>query len=294
MATALIGAPSSAGARRTGQDRAPAVLRSRGLVPALRDAGVDLEDRGDIAGDVFVPDPAHPRRQNLDRVLAVARRTADAVEGALRDRKRPLVLGGDCTVALGAVAGALRRQERLGLVYFDGDVDLNTPETSPSGIFDGMVLTHILGRGEERLAAFGPRRPLLPEEAIVLFGYNLAAGFIDPPELAALEGSRMARFPLETIRGDAVAAAQAALGGLRGRAGAFLVHFDVDVMDFPAADLPHPAGLDPDAAFAALRVLAGDPACIGALVTEFNPDRDPDGVHADRLVRGLAAAFGVS
>jgi arginase len=288
---ALIGAPSSAGARRIGQDRAPAVLRARGLAAALRAAGVDLEDRGDLPGFVFTPDPDHPHRQNLDPVIAMALRTADAFERALADARRPLVLGGDCTLTLGAIAGALRRHPRLGLVYFDGDLDLNTPDTTPSGIFDGMVMTHILGRGESRLAALGGKPLLLREEAVVLFGYNRGAGFIDPPEIAAVESSRLLRFPLEAIRPDAPAAARDALGRLRSVADAILVHFDVDVMEFPAADLPHPHGLDPDAAFEALRLFVNDPACIGVVVTEFNPDHDPDGVHADRLIRGLAAAF---
>ena len=293
MTIALIGAPSSAGARRTGQDRAPAVLRSRGLVAALRATGVDLEDRGDLPGIGFAPDPVHPRRQNLDRVVEMALRTAGAVELALADARMPLVLGGDCTLTLGALAGALRRQPRLGLVYFDGDVDLNTPDTTPSGIFDGMVMTHVLGRGEDRLAGLDGRRPLLREQAIVLFGYNVGSGWIDPPELAAAEASRMARFPLEAIRDRAVEAAAEALRRLRREADAILVHFDVDVMDIPAADVPHPGALDPDAAFAALRAFVTDPACIGAVVTEFNPDHDPGGAHADRLVRGLATAFAV-
>ena len=63
-------------------------------------------------------------------------------------------------------------------------------------------------------------------------------------------------------------------------------------MDFPAADLPHPNALDPESAFAALRVFVASPRCAGVVVTEFNVERDPDGAHAGRLVDGLVEAFG--
>lgn len=66
---ALIGVPSSAGARRTGQERAPAALRAAGLLEKLRAAGLDIEDHGDLPTVTFHPDPEHPRQQNLALVV---------------------------------------------------------------------------------------------------------------------------------------------------------------------------------------------------------------------------------
>jgi arginase len=289
---ALIGVPSSAGARRTGQEGAPAAMRAAGLLEELRARGLDVADRGDLPSVSYRPDPEHPRQQNLDLVVDVARRVADAVDLAVAGHRLPLVLGGDCSLSLGVIAGLLRHRPRLGLFYFDGDVDLETPETTPSGVFDGMVMAHILGRGAPQLAGIGPRRPLLAEEDIVLFGYNVDSGWIDPPELDALERSRMWKYPVSRLRADAVAAARDALTHLDRRSDGFLVHFDVDVMDYPAADVPHPRALDSDAAFAALRVVVAAPGCAGVVVTEHNAERDPDNTHAARLVRGLADALG--
>src|SRR5262245_58055037 len=79
----LLGVPSSAGARRTGQEGAPAALRAAGLVERLRAKGLDVADLGDQPSVVFRPDPAHPLRQNLDLVVDVARRLADRVDRAL-------------------------------------------------------------------------------------------------------------------------------------------------------------------------------------------------------------------
>ena len=288
---ALIGVPSSAGARRTGQERAPAALRAAGLSERLRENGLDVTDMGDQPTISFRPDPRHPGMQNLDLVLEVLRETAMRIDQAVGAQQVPLVLGGDCTVSLGVISGLLRHHSRLGLLYFDADLDLNTPETTPSGAFDGMVLAHALGRGAPPLADVGPRRPMLSEEDIALFGYDVGSGWIDPPELEVLDRSSMWKFPLADVRTDTIGAATRALHRLEERSDAFVVHFDVDVMDFPAVDVPHPDGLDPESAFAALAILVAAPKCAAIVVTELNADLDTDGIHARRLVRGLAEAL---
>jgi arginase len=176
-------------------------------------------------------------------------------------------------------------------VYFDADLDLNTPETTPSGVFDGMVLAHVLGGGHPELAGVGPRQPMLSEEDIVLFGYDVESGWIDPYELEVLARSRMSKYPLAVVRDDPVNSARAALHELDSQADALLIHFDVDVTDLPAVDAHHPGGLDAISAFAALGVFAEAPACAGVVVTEFNAELDPDGSCAARLVDGLVGAL---
>ena len=287
----LIGVPSSAGARRTGQEGAPAAYRAAGLLEKLRARGLEVEDEGDSPPVSYRPDPQHPRRQNVGLVAEVARLTADRVERAVAGGRVPLVLGGDCTVGLGVVAGLRRRHPRLGLLYFDGDVDLNTPETTPSGIFDGMVVAHLLGRGVPELAGLGPRTPLLSEEDVVLFGYDEGSGSFDPPELEVLERSRIAKYPLACVRLDPGAAAKDALASLQTGAGAFVLHFDVDVTNLAAADVHHPGGLDLGTAFGALKVFIASPACAAVVVTEFNAAKDTDGADAARVVEGLVGSF---
>jgi arginase len=289
---AIIGVPSSAGARRTGQERAPAAFRAAGILDRLRARGLDVTDLGDLPTASFRPDPAHPRQQNLALVAEVTGQVANRVDRALASHQWPLLLGGDCSLTVGVVSGLIRHHPRLGLIYFDGDVDLETPETTPSGAFDGMVMAHILGRGVPELAGVGPRVPLLSEQDVVLFGYDVESGWTDPPELDFLERSALSKFPLGRIRADAAGAAREVLHHLEGRSDAFLVHFDVDVMNFPAVDVPHPRGLDMAEAFAALRIFVGSPKCAGIVVTELNAELDPDGSLTERLVHGLVEALG--
>jgi arginase len=294
---AVIGVPSSAGARRTGQDLAPRSFRDAGLIKNLKEQGLEIVDLGDLDHVVFRPDTTQPKQQNLDLVCATARRVATRVAEAIKTNERIIILGGDCTITIGVIAGMIEHHSNLGLMYFDGDVDLNTPETTTSGIFDGMVVSHIRGDGAEALARVGSRYPLLSEECIVLFGYNPEAGGIDPPEAERLEELSAARYPIADIRGRVVESAIAARSVLEERADQLLVHFDVDVIDskdFPAADVLHHQGLSFDEAMAALSVFAGSPKFAGLVVTEFNSERDKDGSLAVRLVDGIVKVLGES
>ncbi len=188
----------------------------------------------------------------------------------------------------------VRSFPNLGLVYFDGDVDLHTPADTVSGILDGMVLAHILGQGAHELARIGHRHPLLQEERILLFGYNPGAGWLDPIEQERLEGCSMLKYPVAEVRGQAEQAARQALAQLEDRAEPLLVHFDVDVIDFrdfPVADVPHEGGLSFGETIEALPVFVSSRTFAGLVVTEFNAERDPDGTQAQRLVHALAHAL---
>ena len=291
----IIDVPSSAGARRTGQERAPQAFRQAGFIEHLQSAGLEVIDFGDLPEVPFRPDQQHPKAQNLQLVVDVAKRVANQVEGAVRDNALPIVLGGDCTIALGVVAGLISHAPNLGLMYFDGDLDLNTPETTLSGIFDGMVIAHMTGKGVDTLARLGPRYPLMAEEDIVLFGYNTEAGAIDAVEVEVLQQCQMLKYPVSQIRGKAGESAGEALSQLENKADSILVHFDVDVIDFddfPAGDLPHYHGLSFDEAISALDVFIASPKFTALVITEFNADRDPEGTLAVRFVDAVAKTLG--
>ena len=72
------------------------------------------------------------------------------MEFAARDGSLVLVLGGDCTITLGVLAGLQRVEPDAGLVYFDGDADLSMPGAG-SGILDAMGIAHLLGLAETGL-----------------------------------------------------------------------------------------------------------------------------------------------
>ena len=140
----IIGAPSSAGAYAPGQEQAPRALRAAGLLDALQNQRIEFTDRGDVPGFRWRVDLQHPRAMNADAVATVARAVAGLVAQSVHEGSMVLVLGGDCTVGIGTVAGASAGPARVGLVYVDLDTDLNTPQTTTDGALDWMGVAHLL------------------------------------------------------------------------------------------------------------------------------------------------------
>ncbi len=288
----LIGVPSSAGAHGPGQEKAPAALRQAGLLGALRETGLEVEDLGDLPVTRFQPDMANRKRQSRSPVITVARQVADRVTAAVERDLVPLVIGGDCTITLGVVAGMLRYQPDLGLIYFDGDADMTTPETTHSGIFDSMGVSHLIGEGDPEVGHVGLRFPLLPPDRITLFGFHPYE--IEPKEQRLLETSAITQYPVTSMGDRPVELAAEALARLEERARAIAVHFDVDVMDsaeIPLADWPHYDALSFGDAMRCLRVFVGSPKLAALVVTEINPDHDPDGLLVRQFIDAFADAL---
>ncbi|HKR98305.1 MAG TPA: arginase family protein, partial [Candidatus Dormibacteraeota bacterium] len=284
-----IGTPSSAGAYAPGQEKAPAALRAAGLVSLLG----DVEDRGDSELWRWRPDPSEPYAQNLDAVVAAARSTADRVRIAAAEGRRVLVLGGDCTVGVGTLAGL---PAGTGLLYFDMHPDLNVPSSVPDGALDWMGLAHMLGQPGTRpqLSTVGGDAPLLLPHEVLLFGYR-------PDQLTPHERDTIARLSLDGIDQAEVAidpesAARDALARMDGRCERIAIHFDVDVIDFTDAPLSEHTGrnigLPFEAAMRALEVLLESDRVAALTITELSPAHGAeDGSTLRRFVERLAQAL---
>jgi arginase len=289
-----IGAPSSAGAYAPGQEKAPAALREAGLLRLLSTGGVSVEDAGDVAGFRWRTDKANPRAMNAGAVLAVASAVADRVASAFAGGATVLVLGGDCTVELGTVAGALQGTRSVGLIYVDLDTDLNTPDSTQDGALDWMGVAHLLGiEGTlPSLVRSGPRAPMLRPDQVLF----LADGNVEPFERAVIERLGIAEVPLEDVIRDPSGCGAAVAGGWARRFERLLVHLDVDVLDF--ADMPlaentrRNIGLRFDQLMSALRPMLAAPNWAALTVSELNPDHgESDGSTLRVFVQALADAL---
>ncbi|WP_224391610.1 arginase family protein [Pseudonocardia sp. ICBG1293] len=294
---AFIGVPTSAGAHHAGQDRAPAVLRERGLLSRLRSAGVPVTDSGDVAGEVWSPDAVGAAARNIAAVVRVARRVADAVERESRAGRVPLVVGGDCTITPGVVAGLQRVNDDVRLAYVDGDADLSSPERTRSGVLDATGVAHLLGIADTELARIGARHPLLAAHQLTLLGYDAtdrdsydAAALAARPELVHADDRRLREDP-----DGCTARALAALRDRGGRDAAVVVHFDIDAVDsrdLPLANFPHyGTGVPAETARRVLRGLLAAPGVAAVVLTEVNPTHDPDGALLDRYVELVVGAL---
>lgn len=258
-----------------------------------------MHDHGDTPVTRWRPDPANRFAQNLPTVVEMATATAERVRAAAATGAVVLVLGGDCTVGLGTVAGLLPADEPIGLIYFDIHADLNTPESVRDGALDWMGVAHLLGEEQAtaELSRFGPRYPLLDSDHLLFFARGTAQ--TTKWELDVIQRRALVTIPVEDVAADPEGAAGRALAHMRSRCGRILVHFDVDTVDFTDAPLSENtgrnSGLTLDAAFRALTVLLADEAFRALTITELNPDHGAaDGSTLTDFAERLACAFAAS
>jgi arginase len=283
---AVFGVPSAAGAPGPGVERGPFALREAGLLDALRAGGRSVVNLSDLSLFPFAEDPGAPAR-NVAAAACAARAAADEMVRAQHEGFT-ILLGGDCSLVAGAIAGIGAARGPVGLVYLDANADLNTPDTSPSGFLAGMALALAMGRGPIELASL-PRPPLDPDH-ISLVGFRA----LDPGERAPIADLGLA-LPAAAARTLGMRATAAlALDGVNNGNGPVLVHLDVDLVGGDAA-LAKTAptlgvGLSWDEAFALLAALLASPRVVALDLVEFDPSRDSDGGLARRVVDLVARA----
>jgi arginase len=283
----IVSAPTNLGLRppeagsSPGTSKAPEALREAGLHGRLAARGVT--DSGVVLPGRYRDDAALGEQllRNHHAILDHSDRLALRLTEAWKSGRRPLVLGGDCSLLVGAGV-AIRPRGGAGLIHIDGHTDFRHPGNS-----DGCASL----AGEDLAAAVGLHWPAIANHR----GYGpyfpasrtVHIGCRDTDEnLAEARGLLAQVIPANEVREHGIAAsATRTLAALGTAAPAgYWLHVDVDVLDasvFPAVDSPDPGGLTVDELVALLRWLV--PGCIGIAFTVFDPDLDPTGRYAALL-----------
>lgn len=216
-----------------------------------------------------------PFTTEIGSAFELHRAVANAVERTRKAGDLPLVLSGNCNASLGTVAGLQRTGQCLGVVWFDGHGDSNTPETFTGTFLDAMGLSTLTGRCWQALAATVSGFQPVPDEAVLLLGghgadvgaqHVLAASQIEWLHSHALrmgEGQKRLELALKRM----------AAGGIT----RLYLHLDVDVLDARFAmanEFAQEGGLLPDELSRCLRTILARFDVVAAGVASYDPSFD--------------------
>lgn len=290
----VIDAPSNLGLRPPTEGTVPGCYK---LAGALREQRL-VQRLGAYEGGVVVP-PRYDRGDwregdgvfNAEAIATYTCKLADRIEHHVRAGDFPVVLGGDCSVQLGASL-ALRRIGRYGLAVIDGSADFRHPGNSDRiGAAGGEELAIATGRGQADLTNLEGLQPYVRDEDVRVLGirdYDEERAELAELKITNATVGEIREWGAEELAGAVLQALEVPVTE------GFWVHLDADVLDpsvMPAVDSPDPGGLMPDELGALLRTLVRSERCVGFNLTIYDPDLDPDGSCAALLADLLQAVF---
>jgi arginase len=289
---AMLGVPLDCSGANRGEALAPGALREAGLSKLGW-----LSDEGDV--DAAVTDATRDAISGVigfDEVMAGAEHISNRIGEVLEEGRRPLVVGGDCTLLVGVFAALARRPGRRGLWFVDGHLDCFDGETSPTGECADMDLAILTGAGPIELAEIAGPPPLVEPTSVVALGHRSPEDSDSPEELNLVHAAirRAEASVIRFERGPAAVGSEAA-AFLAGRANSVWLHLDLDVLDasvMPAVSYPQGGGIDWRDLELLLAPLVAQPALAGVSVADYNPERDPGGAIGQRVVELLDSTLG--
>ncbi|HVN53063.1 MAG TPA: arginase family protein [Anaerolineaceae bacterium] len=223
--------PYDSGRRDERMGAGPGHLLDRGLANYLRAHGHMVW--------ISEIESSDPFPSEIKTSFELYRQLGAQVREGLDQGRLPLVLSGNCSAALGGIAGWEGATGcDLGILWLDAHGDFNTPDISPSGFLDGMGLATAAGLGWKSLALSIPGfRPVLPERIVHLGGRDF-----DRDEEALLRQQGVALVTAPQVRENGLAESlEPALDRLRRSVRDVYLHLDLDGLD----PLETPANLFP-------------------------------------------------
>lgn len=266
----LIQVPYDSGWRDKRMGQGPKRFLELGAADALGQAAkptekMEVQYEGEFAGE-------------NETTFALLRAIAGQVKQASMAGDFPLILAGNCNSTVGALAGIQER--RVGLVWFDGHGDFNTPETTDTGFLDGMGVSMAVGHCWRGMCNAIPGFRPLPEEAAVLVGVR----DLDEAESERLRESRISHVTCETLHAVGPGhALEDVFTRWTGNVDGVYLHIDMDVHDpasAPANSLQPDGGLSPDEVRGCVKAIAEKYMIIGASITAYDPVCDQEGEGA--------------
>lgn len=290
MAIRLIGVPFDGMGREPGQAGAPAALRAAGLEAAVSSHEVVSHP------DFTLPEARAERSPesgllNETALVQMIDALYAELSTSLSAGQFPFVYGADCSVLLAAIPAVRDAFGEPGLLFVDGHED-NTPlDRSPDGEAANMEVAILLGLTGERLSdPLSKAVNVLKLQALAMLGPR------DEPwrqqrGIETLAGQVLLRND-EEVAADPIGITRSAIESISSHTSNWWLHTDLDVLsesDFFARGAPGEISLSGGLTWQQLteviRTALSAAGCRGWSMAIYNPDRDPDGSQARRIVQ---------
>lgn len=275
----------------------PEALRVAGLPQALAARGLDVADRGNLAGPLNPWQPPHDGYRHLPEVVAWNRALIQAELAELEAGRMPILLGGDHSLGIGSISAVAQycreHGRKLRVFWLDAHADFNTAEISPSGNIHGMPVACLCGHGPEELIALSGQVPAISADAVRQIGIRS----VDPKEKRLVHDVGLEIYDMRYIDEIGMRGVmEHALDGL-GEDTHLHVSFDVDFLDpsiAPAVATTVPGGPTYREAQLCMEMIA-DSGRAGSLdIMELNPALDERNRTAELVVDLVESLFGKS
>lgn len=289
----IISAPSILGLKPTGVEKLPQSLLDAGLLDKIK-SGESIID---------IPTLNDKYNSNRDPITKCLNPVAirdfslslmKEIENQIDKSTFPLVLGGDCSILIGIMAG-LGSRGNFGLIFLDAHADFYQPEKSTTGEVADMDLAIVTGRGPNILTDISNLKPYVEDKNVIHIGQR------DTEETKKYGSQDVAKTGIKSFDYAEIKSAglekilEAIIGHINKlNLDGFWIHFDTDVIcdeENPAVDYRLPGGLTFIQMGYLLNRLIQTGQIIGMDITIFNPTLDKDGEISVKVTDCLAHAF---
>lgn len=290
----IIGVPMDLGQTRRGVDMGPSAIRYAGVIERIENIGYSVEDKGNI--EIALAERVHSDEntnlKNLKAVADASERLAQTVSDVITNKRFPLVLGGDHSIAIGTLAGVSRHYKNLGVIWYDAHGDLNTADTSPSGNIHGMPLAASIGIGDDALTRIGGYTPKVKPENIVIIG----ARSLDEGEKELIKEKGIKVYTMHEIdRMGMTKVMEETILYLRDKTDGVHLSLDLDGLDphdAPGVGTPVIGGISYRESHLAMEMLAESQLITSAEFVEVNPILDERNKTATVAVALMGSLLG--
>ena len=257
-------------------DAGPDIMEKNGLHDLLEELGVTVSE----TVTACLTEEDEKEYGTIYRLGLASGHMSEIVSDQIKRGEFCLALISNCIGLMGVLGGVQNSGDgqppRVGLIYFDAHADINTPETTRSGLMGGMPVASATGMCFHRLRQQAGLVVPLPTRYVTYVGVR---------EVDALEYEILDRSDVEYITVDDVNTMSSAICDQMDRLSKITdliyIHIDTDVLnpgEMPGHTTPEPNGFSSEQLAKCLQVMCSYPsvACLG--VASMPVIGDPEGV----------------